>query len=306
MHRRGGRSRPQTVMGADVAAGPHCPFAGTWPGRRGVPHRAVSRDGASNRGFQAPLPPGSFSGRSRSRFPRGLPDQGRSPGGSPFGGSELTSLFPPSRSRGRSFGSVDGGILRPKPPVRLTAMDRSPGPVAFAAPGPKPGPARPIRRRSAFLAGGGAKDRSPAFRRAGPGPEGPVSGLEGFRSARRPTGTLMGASRSLPPSHPLKGKPAASASRRLRQPPCLRFHPPDRPKTARLNSARAVAGKAFPRCREIVSATPESCHEKRVGPSPLCLWITRITGVNPGRSARPLASCPAPHGRIKEAPIFPS
>ena len=136
------------------------------------------RVAAPEPGVLAPLPPGSFSGRSRSRFPRGLPDQGRSPGGSPFGGSELTSLFPPSRSLGRSSGSGDGGILRPKPPVRLTAMDRSPGSAGFAAPGPKPGPARQIERRSAFLAGGGAKNRSSAFRRAGPGPEGPVSGLK--------------------------------------------------------------------------------------------------------------------------------
>ena len=124
----------------------------------------------------APLPPGSFSGRSRSRFPRGLPDQGRSPGGSPFGGSELTSLFPPSRSLGRSFGSVDGGILGRSLGFRLAAMDRDPGSADFAAPGPKPGPARsvgaealPFRWRR--------RNRSSAFRRAGPEPEGPVSRL---------------------------------------------------------------------------------------------------------------------------------
>ena len=107
-------------------------------------------------GVLAPLPPGSFSGRSRSRFPRGLPDQGRSPGGSPFGGSELTSLFPPSRFLGRSLGSGDGGILGRSLGFRLTAMDRSPGSAGFAAPGPKPGPARQIRSRSSFSAGGGA------------------------------------------------------------------------------------------------------------------------------------------------------
>ena len=112
------------------------------------------RVAAPEPGVLAPLPPGSFSGRSRSRFPRGLPDQGRSPGGSPFGGLELTSLFPPSRSLGRSFGSVDGGILGRSLGFRLTAMDRSPGSAGFAAPGPKPGPARQVRSRSSFFAGG--------------------------------------------------------------------------------------------------------------------------------------------------------
>ena len=63
-----------------------------------------------------------------------------------------------------------------------------------------------------------------AFCRAGPEPEGPVSRLAGPRArrplvrsrfptlpkerpARRPFGFRMGASRSLPPPHPLKGKP---------------------------------------------------------------------------------------------------
>ena len=168
------------------------------------------RVAAPEPGVLAPLPPGSFSGRSRSRFPRGLPDQGRSPGGSPFGGLELTSLFPPSRSLGRSSGSVDGGILGRSLGFRLTAMDRSPGSAGFAAPGPKPGPARQIRSRSSFFSGGGAKDRSPAFRRAGPEPEGPVSCL---MVSHVPEGRLEtdGRFRSPPLSHPLKDKPAASA-----------------------------------------------------------------------------------------------
>jgi len=119
------------------------------------------RVAAPEPGVLAPLPPGSFSGRSRSRFPRGLPDQGRSPGGSPFGGSELTSLFPPSRSLGRSSGSVDGGILGRSLGFRLTAMDRSPGSAGFAAPGPKPGPARQFRSRNLLLAGGGALTEVP-------------------------------------------------------------------------------------------------------------------------------------------------
>src|SRR6185295_14689091 len=42
----------------------------------------------------------------------------------------------------------------------------------------------------------------------------------------------------------------------------------------------------------------------------MCMWITRITGVNPGPAAAPEAAnataCPARPSRIKEAPIFPS
>ena len=119
------------------------------------------RVAAPEPGVLAPLPPGSISDRNRSRFPRGLPDQGRSPGGSPFGGLELTSLFPPSRFLRRSFGSDDGGILGRSLGFRLTAMDRSPGSADFAAPGPKPGPARKIRSRSSFLPGGGAETEVP-------------------------------------------------------------------------------------------------------------------------------------------------
>ncbi len=214
-----------------------------------------------NRGFMAPLPPGSFSGRSRSRFPRGLPDQGRSPGGSPFGGLELTSLFPPSRSLGRSFGSVDGGILGRSLGFRLTAMDRSPGSAGFAAPGPKPGPARQIRSRSPFFSGGDAKDRSPAFRRAGPEPEGPVSRLV---VSHVPEGRLEtgGRFRNLPLSHPLKASPQLPPGGGFVSRPAFLLRLPCRPKATGPISARAVAGKAFPRCREIVSATGESCHEK--------------------------------------------
>jgi hypothetical protein len=178
------------------------------------------RVAAPEPGVPAPLPPGSFSCRSRSRFPRRLPDQGRSPGGSPFGGLELTSLFPPSQSLGRSFGSVDGGILGRSLGFRLTAMDRSPGSADFAAPGPKPGPARQVRSRSSFFRRWRRLDRSPAFRRAGPEPEGPVSRLV---VSRVPEGRLETDGRFTKPAAfaSAKGKPAASAWRRLRQPPCL-------------------------------------------------------------------------------------
>ena len=209
-------------MGAGVAAGPHCPFASNpaWEARRSA--LGGFEKSAPEPGAPLPFPPESIHGRSRFRFPRWLPDQGRSPGGSPLGGLELAFRFPPSRFR------------KPKPSVPQPAGSSaeasvppgSPGPKSwacrFAAPGPKPGPARPIRAEALFRRWRRA-DLSPAFRRAGPGPEGPVSGLP-VPQARR-LSVPMGASRSLPLSHPLKGKPAASAWRRLRQPPCLSLPP---------------------------------------------------------------------------------
>jgi hypothetical protein len=196
-------------------------------------------------GVPATLPPESVSSRSRSRFPRGLPDQGRSPGGSPCGGLELTSLFPPSRFLRRSFGSDDGGILGRSLGFRLTAMDRSPGSAGFRSSRAEARscPANPepklLLRRWRRL------DRSPAFRRAGPEPEGPVSCL---LVSHVPEGRLEtdGRFRSRPLSHPLKGKPAASAWRRLRQPPCLSLPPVLPPEGDRPGFGSGCGWEGFP------------------------------------------------------------
>jgi len=215
------------------------------PGLGGKAFRAGRfRVAAPEPGVPAPLPPGSISGRSRKRFPRGLPDQGRSPGGSPFGGSELTSLFPPSRSLGRSSGSDDGGILGRSLGFRLTAMDRNPGTAGFAAPGPKPGPARsvgaealPFRWRRL--------NRSSAFRRAGPEPEGPVSRL---MVSHVPEGRWQTDGRFTKPAAfaSAKGKPAASAWRRLRQPPCLSPPPALPPEGDRPGFGSGCGWEGFP------------------------------------------------------------
>jgi hypothetical protein len=203
------------------------------------------RVAAPEPGVLAPLPPGSFSGRSRSRFPRGLPDQGRSPGGSPFGGLELTSLFPPSRSLGRSSGSDDGGILGRSLGFRLTVMDRSPGSAGFAAPGPKPGPARQIRSRSSFSAGGGARTEVPLSAGLVLNPKVRCPAWW-FPARPKAAWKPMGALRSLPLSHPLKGKPAASAWRRLRQPPCLSLPPALPPEGDRPGFGSGCGWEGFP------------------------------------------------------------
>jgi len=81
-------------------------------------------------------------------------------------------------------------------------MDRSPGSAGFAAPGPKPGPARQVPAPKRFPRRWRRWDRSPAFRRAGPEPEGPVSRLW-LPACPKADWKPVGALRSLPLSHPL-------------------------------------------------------------------------------------------------------
>lgn len=184
---------------------------------RGAETRAEAPKGQA----KVPRPPGSISGRSRFRFPRGLPVRAE---------ALAVRLW---RFRSRSFSSHPGGHRRPKPLVPRPAgskaealvppgksMGARPWVIAgFAAPEPKPGPARPCRSRSFSRAGGSALTEVPlsAGLVLNPKVRCPACPVPPVRRPLVP----MGASRSLPLSHKLKGKPAASAWRRLRQPPCL-------------------------------------------------------------------------------------
>jgi len=67
-------------------------------------------------------------------------------------------------------------------------MDRSPGSAGFAAPGPKPGPARQFRSRSSFLAGGGAETEVPLSAGLVLNPKARCPAC-GFPRGRRPTGS---------------------------------------------------------------------------------------------------------------------
>lgn len=150
------------------------------------------------------------------------PRQGRSPGGSPLAVSKPKLLFPPSAgTAGRSLWFRLGRDPEPKPWFRLASpWAVRPWVIAgFAAPEPKPGPARPCRSRSFSRAGGGARTEIPLSAGLVLNPKVRCPACPVPR-VRRPS-VPMGASRSLPLSHKLKGKPAASAWRRLRQPPCL-------------------------------------------------------------------------------------
>ena len=176
-------------MGADVAASPHCPFAGIFALRFGCLLREASKDDRSNRSSSLSLrspfetrasfgvpasrrwclclaaptfAPESFErrsglnrssnlispGSSRSsrfgQFPRGLPAQGRNPGGSPLGRSgtcvpcsrSFRSRKPKPRFRPAAGSLAEASVPPDKP------LDRDPLVCLFAAPGPKPGPAR--------------------------------------------------------------------------------------------------------------------------------------------------------------------
>ena len=175
--------------------------------RSGLSQRAFSRGG--NRDRSRPRILRSPSGPKPFRFPRWLPAQGRSPGGSPLGGSELAFLFPPWRShepkhlKARPAGSSAEASVPPD-----MVMSRSPGSMPGSQlPGRNPvlpdpseaeAPSEPVAARS---------PEGIAFCRAGPRSEDPVSGLAGLPLARRPSGDRMGAVRNLPLSHTLKGKP---------------------------------------------------------------------------------------------------
>jgi hypothetical protein len=218
--------------------------------------------------------PGGFEERkpgpkSKLRRLRG-PSEAEAPSGFPAGSPSGPKpwRFAAWRIRNRSSFSPPWRSLRPKPPVPRPAgfeaeaslppdksMDLRPGSLPLRSSRAetrscptKPEPKLPFRRWQ-------RANRSPAFCRAGPESEDPVSGLTRFL---KPEGSLVPVGRFT--------KPAAFAfaegQARHRPPgggfvsrPAVRFHPPCRPKATGPISAWAVAGKATLRCRKIVSAT---------------------------------------------------
>ena len=291
------QSRPHKIMGADIAAGPHCPCTSDPAGKARHSRRAVSRNGTWTE-VPAPPPPGV---RPQPKLLQAFP------AGSPSGPKPWR--FAAWRIRNRSSSSHPGGSFgrnlrfrvrrdsKPKLLFRLTSPWTCVlGPCRFAAPGPKPGPARQIRSRSSFLAGGSARTEVP-----------PSAGLVLDPKVRCPAYPVPRARRPSVPGGRFT-KPAAFAfaegQARHRPPgggfvsrPAVRFHPPCHPKAAGPMSTWAVAGKATLRCRRIVLATTHSCHEKWRRKSPIWLWITRITCITsrvPERRIDTLAPAAAP------------
>jgi hypothetical protein len=149
------------------------------------------------------------------------PRQGRSPDGSPLGGFGTRVPLPghrrfhgPKPAKSRPAGSSAEALVPPD-----MAMSRSPGTMSCSQlPGRNPVLPDPFRNRSSFRAGGSALARRHRFlpgwswirkpgvrpgRSAGPKALGP----EPSPTIPKESRFRMGAVRSLPPSHPLKGKP---------------------------------------------------------------------------------------------------
>lgn len=108
--------RPLKIMGADLAASPHCPFASdlAWKAR---PFAPGDFEGRKPRQAPAPLPPESERSRSSIRFPRGLPVRAEALAVRLLADSKPKLLFPLWR------------FLRPKPVVPLAAGSRAEAPV---------------------------------------------------------------------------------------------------------------------------------------------------------------------------------
>ena len=263
-------------MGAGIAAGPHCPVA-LDPAEAGLSRDgrfrgAETRAEAPKSQAKVPRPPGSIQGRSPFPVSPRAPRQGRSPGGSPLAVSKPKLLFPPWRAPpAEALGSASGRIQGRSPGSAWQVHGPKPWVIAgFAAPGPKPGPARPCRSRSFSRAGGSARTEVPlsAGLVLNPKVRCPACPVPPVRRPLVP----MGASRSLPLSHKLKGKPAASAWRRLRQPPCLPLpigHPPEGDGRSRpglwLGRLSPVAGRSSRPHPESVTIVPAFQAESACG-----------------------------------------
>lgn len=255
-------------------------------------------------------PPGSFRRLAApSGSSRGLPVGAEAPNGSPLDRSEepfgsgpaVRDAFEPKLS-----GSAAGRFPRPKPRVCLAAFE--PGlrrPPCSQLPFPRgSGPARrvPESRNFPFPAGGGAPTCVPLS--AGQAPDLrplPACLVAVPRRARKPghftkpaaTASAEGQARNIRYGGGFVSRPGLRSVELLR--------PEGLGKPA---FARAVAGKAFDRCRSIVSATAHCCHIESIRPSGIRLWITRITGrsapaaIPGGGAARRVAAAPQARARL--------
>jgi hypothetical protein len=154
--RRSARKKmgPEKEMGADVAASPHCPAAGvTKPGRRGSPLWAISRSDLS-RGLWR-RPPESFGSLRSFGFPRWLPVRAEALAVRRSADPKPRFRSPPSRASAEAL-AVNGRFPWPKPGLCLDSPGLASRVCRFAAPGPKPGPARWSPSRSPASTGGSA------------------------------------------------------------------------------------------------------------------------------------------------------
>jgi len=251
-------------MGAGVAASPHCPFAGdTRPGRRGSPRWAVSRFGPEP-GARMPILRGPSGACAPSGFPAGSPS-----GPKPWrfaawqfrnrGPRSCCPADPPPKHRFR----VPQVCLWPKPLACLAVHGLASWACRFRSSRAEARSCPKVRGRSPVSAGGSAPTCVPLSAGQESGPKSVVpSVLVRYPKVPEPGHLTMPAAfaSAKGQARSIRLAAASSAARAFAPwPHCLVGQ--------EALFAGAVAGKAFDRCRSIVSATSESCHENRVAPS---------------------------------------
>jgi hypothetical protein len=182
-------------MGADVAASPHCPVAGILAFRleRCAPGSFEGRSSANGStsilpGSRSRLAPGSVFPRAHRSGPGTLAVRRSAD-------QEFASLFSPlPRPEVRYLGSFRQRDPRPKPRFRLTGCGSRPSSLpSFAAPGPKPGPARrsgqarspvTLRRLSSRLGRTDRETFTPLLPAARSGPSTRINRLGAFGAGR--------------------------------------------------------------------------------------------------------------------------
>lgn len=187
------------------------------------------------------------------------PRQGRSPGGSPLGSSG-TGVPDPAipQSLRRSIGSAfRQDCLWPKPLACLAVHGLASWVRRFRSSRAETRSCPKVRGRSPFSTGGSAPTCVPlsAGQESGPKPVVP-SVLVRYPKVPEPGHLTMPAAfaSAKGQARSIRLAAASSAARAFAPwPHCLVGQ--------EALFARAVAGKAFDRCRSIVSATSESCHE---------------------------------------------
>jgi hypothetical protein len=197
------------MRGAGIAAGPHCPRAGSLPGRRGVPRWAVS----SRRRLEPGVRGAAFSGvRRRPKPLRGFP--AGSPSGPkpwrfaarrignlrsrshPFGipaeagiperaGSSAEASVPPGGPWAEALGSAGCGALAEAPLSAGQVLDpKARCPARSASPRTRRPPRSPDGRFTKHAAFASAKGQARSFRLAAAS----SAALPPLRLPRRPEG----------------------------------------------------------------------------------------------------------------------
>jgi hypothetical protein len=247
---------PKQQWGPASLPAPTVPSLETLPRRARRFARAVSRGGSQDRspGFAAS---GVHPEPKLLRFPRGLPVRAEALAVRRLADSEPKSLFPPWRFLGpKPLVPRRAGSRAEAPGSAWQTMSRSSGSCRVRSSRAEarscPTPPEPKLLLSRWQ----RANRSSAFCRTSPGPKSGVLPAGSKRSENPwprmvphvPEGRLdpVGASRSLPLSHPLKGKPAASAWRRLRQPPCLSLPPALPPESDRPDFHLGCGWEGYP------------------------------------------------------------